>query len=160
MNLRNSVLFCFLVLLSCEKDDICLEGTPATPRMIVVFKDFQDKLATKAVNELTIKGFGQETNYTIFSGDSIALPFRNNYDITQYKLILGVENESQIVDSLQINYKQFDIYINRACGYKSNYIFNNPAYYILTQGDGWIKSIEIINDTIIDETSSHLAIYH
>ena len=114
----------------------------------------------KKLNELTIKRFDQAANYQLFSGDSIAIPLRNNFDITQYKLILGAETETPIADSLQLNHKQFDIFINRACGYKSNYIFGDPAYYILTQGKGWIKNIEIIKDTLTDEKSSHLAIYH
>ena len=160
MNLRKLILLCFLGLLSCEKDDICLEGTPGTPRMIVLFKDYNYPSTSKAVNELTIKGLSQEANYQIFSGDSIALPLRNNLDITQYKLVLDTDTEKQTSDSLQINHKQFDIYINRACGYKSNYIFGNPPYYHLSQGNGWIKSIAIIKDTITDEKSSHLAIYH
>ena len=160
MNLRNLILLYFLGLLSCEKDDICLEGTPGTPQMIVVFKDYLDPSSPKGVSELTIKGFDQEANYQLFSGDSVAIPLRNNFDITQYKLVLGTETETPIADSLQLNHKQFDIFINRACGYKSNYIFGNPAYYILTQGKGWIKNIEIIKDTLTDEKSSHLAIYH
>ena len=32
-----------------EKDDICLEGTPATPRMIVLFKDYENPQAKKEV---------------------------------------------------------------------------------------------------------------
>jgi len=160
MNLRKLILLYFFGLLSCEKDDICLEGTPGTPRIIVLFKDYENPSRSKPVNELTIKGLNQEANYQIFSGDSIAMPLRNNLDITQYKLVLDANTEKQTSDSLQINHRQFDIYINRACGYKSNYIFGNPPYYILTRGEGWIKSIEIINDTITDEKSSHLAIYH
>ena len=160
MNLRKLIFLYFLGLLSCEKDDICLEGTPGTPRIIVLFKDYEDPIRSKAVNELTIKGLNQDSNYQIFSGDSIAIPLRNNVYITQYKLVLNADTENQISDSLQINHRKFDIYINRACGYKSNYIFGNPPYYILTKGNGWIKNIEIINDTITDEKSSHLAIYH
>ena len=160
MNLRKLILLCFLGLLSCEKDDICLEGTPGTPRMIVLFKDYNDPSKPKVVNDLTIKGLSREKNYQIFTGDSIALPLRNNFDITQYKLVLDTDTEKQTSDSLQINHKQFDIYINRACGYISNYIFRNPPFYLLSQGNGWIKSIEIIKDTITDETSSDLAFYH
>ena len=160
MNLRNLIFLCFLGLISCEKDDICLEGTPGTPRMVVLFRDHENPSARKEVSELTIKGFDQEEAYLVFSGDSVGIPLKNNFELTQYELVLGADTDNPIADSLQINHKQFDIYINRACGYKTNYIFKNPSHYILTQGNGWIKNIEIIKDTLSDEEDSHLAIYH
>jgi hypothetical protein len=156
---RSSIFFIFLMLLSCEKDDICLEGTPATPRMIILFKDHENPQAKKQVTKLLIKGLGQVDSLTIFSGDSIAIPLRNNYEFTQYEFTLNTSSPT-LSDSLQINHRQFDIYINRACGYKSNFILENPFYYKLTNGDGWIKSIEKIRDTLSDEKKSHLAIYH
>ena len=156
---RSSIFFIFLMLLSCEKDDICLEGTPATPRMIILFKDHENPQAKKQVTKLLIKGLSQVDSLTIFSGDSIAIPLRNNYEFTQYEFTLNTSSPT-LSDSLQINHRQFDIYINRACGYKSNFILENPFYYKLTNGDGWIKSIEKIRDTLSDEKKSHLAIYH
>ena len=156
---RSSIFFIFLMLLSCEKDDICLEGTPATPRMIILFKDHENPQAKKQVTKLLIKGLGQVDSLTIFSGDSIAIPLRNNYEFTQYEFTLNTSSPT-LSDSLQINHRQFDIYINRACGYKSNFILENPFYYKLTNGDGWIKRIEKIRDTLSDEKKSHLAIYH
>jgi hypothetical protein len=156
---RSSIFFIFLMLLSCEKDDICLEGTPATPRMIILFKDHENPQAKKQVTKLLIKGLGQVDSLTIFSGDSIAIPLRNNYEFTQYEFTLNTSSPT-LSDSLQINHRQFDIYINRACGYKSNFILENPFYYKLTNGDGWIKNIEKIRDTLSDEKKSHLAIYH
>ena len=88
--------------------------------MIVLFKDYNDPV--KAVNELTIKGLNQNQTIRSFL-ETLCIPLRNNFDITQYKLVLDTDTEKQTSDSLQINHKQFDIYINRACGYKSNYIF-------------------------------------
>ena len=51
-------------MVSCEKDDICLEGTPATPRMIVLFKDYENPLAKTEVSELLIRGLGQLDSLT------------------------------------------------------------------------------------------------
>ena len=154
--------FFFLILLtffSCEKDDICLDGTPATPRMIVLFKDHENPQNKKGVTKLLIRGLGLADSLTTFSGDSIAIPLKNNYEFTQYEFTLSTSSPTQS-DSLQINHSQFDTYINRACGYKSTFIFENPFYYELTQSEGWIKSIEKISDTLYDEKKSHLAIYH
>ena len=159
MTPRSFIFLMFLILFSCEKDDICLEGTPATPRMIILFKDHENPQAKKGVTELLIRGIGLEDDLTVYSGDSIAIPLRNNYEFTQYEFTLNTSSPS-LSDSLQINHRQFDTYINRACGYKSTFIFENPFYYKLTQGEGWIKSIEKIKDTLSDEKSSHLAVYH
>ncbi|MGB2435087.1 MAG: DUF6452 family protein [Flavobacteriaceae bacterium] len=159
MTPRSFIFLMFLILFSCEKDDICLEGTPATPRMIILFKDHENPQAKKGVTELLIRGIGLEDDLTVYSGDSIAIPLRNNYEFTQYEFTLNTSSPT-LSDSLQINHRQFDTYINRACGYKSTFIFENPFYYKLTQGEGWIKSIEKIRDTLSDEKSSHLAVYH
>ena len=159
MTPRSFIFLMFLILFSCEKDDICLEGTPATPRMIILFKDHENPQAKKGVTELLIRGIGLEDDLTVYSGDSIAIPLRNNYEFTQYEFTLNTSSPT-LSDSLQITHRQFDTYINRACGYKSTFIFENPFYYKLTQGEGWIKSIEKIRDTLSDEKSSHLAVYH
>ena len=157
-----SIIFLFVpLLISCEKDDICLEGTPATARMIIIFKDYENPQSKKMVNDLLIRGFGEVDSLTSYSGDSIAIPLRNNFEFTQYEMTINTATPTtQISDSLQINHYQYDTYINRACGYNSNFVFENPFHYLLTQGEGWIKRIEKIRDTLSDEESSHLAIYH
>ena len=159
MTARSLILIIVLFLFSCEKDDICLEGTPATPRMIILFKDHENPQTKKSVSELLIRGLGREDSLTIYSGDSIAIPLKNNYEFTQYEFILSTSSPT-LSDSLQINHRQFDTYINRACGYKSNFVLDNPFYFQLTEGNGWIKRIIKIRDTLSDEKSSHLAVYH
>ena len=76
---RSLIFFFALIVLSCEKDDICLEGTPGTARMIILFKDHENPQLKKAVSKLLIRGLGQLDSLTIFSGDSIAIPLRNNF---------------------------------------------------------------------------------
>jgi hypothetical protein len=145
---------------SCEKDDICLEGTPATPRLVVVFRDYQDTAIKKSVENLVIQGFDQAEILQTFTGDSIALPLRKNFDFSQFKLSFNLDTDSLITDSLQFNYDRFDLYINRACGYKSNYTFQEPSYYLLTKSEGWIQNVKKSKDTISDEQNTHLVIYH
>tara|TARA_B100000941_G_C28393768_1_gene494165 strand:- start:88 stop:570 length:483 start_codon:yes stop_codon:yes gene_type:complete len=160
MNPRSLIFLFILLFLSCEKDDICLEGTPATPKMIILFKNFENPQAKKAVNDLLVRGLGLEDSLTTYSGDSISIPLRNSFEFTQYEFTLSTSSPTLLSDSLQINHTQFDTYMNRACGYKSTFVLENTFYYNLTQGMGWIKNIEKIRDTLSDESSSHLAIYH
>lgn len=160
MKPQNLILLFVLLLFSCEKDDICLEGTPGTAKMIVLFKDHENPQSKKEVSNLLIVGLGQLDTLTTFSGDSIALPLRNNFEFTQYELTLSTASLTFLSDSLRINHTQFDTYLSNACGYKSTYILDNLFYYLQTQGKGWIKKIEKLRDTLTDEKSSHLAIYH
>lgn len=160
MNFRSFFIVCLFFLGSCEKDDICLEGTPATPRLIVVFRDHLDTAVKKQVENLVIQGFDQKEILQTFTGDSIALPLRKKLDFSQFKLSFNLDTDSLITDSLQFNYNRFDLYINRACGYKSNYVFQKPSHYLLTKSEGWIQNIEKSKDTISDEQNTHLVIYH
>ena len=128
--------------------------------MIILFKDHENPQTKKSVSELLIRGLGREDSLTVYSGDSIAIPLKNNYEFTQYEFTLSTSSPTLLSDSLQINHTQFDTYMNRACGYKSTFVLENTFYYNLTQGMGWIKNIEKIRDTLSDESSSHLAIYH
>ena len=121
--------------------------------------DHENPQIKKNVTELLIRGIGIEDSLAVYSGDSISIPLRNNYEFTQYEFTMKTSSPT-LSDSLQINHRQFDSYINRACGYKSTFIFENPFFYKLTKGEGWIKSIEKIRDTLSDEKSLHLAFYH
>lgn len=160
MTPRSLILLLVLLLFSCEKDDICLEGTPGTARIIILFKDYQNPQSKKQVSDLLIVGLGQLDTLTTFSGDSIAIPLRNNFEFTQYELTLSTASPTFLSDSLRVNHTQFDTYLNRSCGYKSTFVFDKTFYYLQTQGEGWIKNIEKLRDTLSDEKSSHLAIYH
>lgn len=160
MNPNSFIILYLLLILSCEKDDICLEGTPSTSRIIVLFLDNENPEDKKAVDKLLISGLIKKDTFKLFSGDSLAIPLRNNRDFTQLRFSLNTSSQTILFDSIQINHKQFDTYINRACGFKSTFILKDPFHYRLTQGIGWIKQIKKIRDTISDEESSHLAIYH
>ena len=67
-----SLLIVFLF--NCEKDDICLEGTPGTPRLIIRFYDYNEIKTPKSLSNVTIKALSRDEDYTVFSGDSLAIP--------------------------------------------------------------------------------------
>ena len=69
-----------------------------------------------------IKGIEREDTLDIFSGDSIAIPLRNNSNFSKYEFILNSGSENSNNDTIQFEYSRYDLYINRACGFKSNYI--------------------------------------
>ena len=147
-------------MISCEKDDICIESEIGTPRIILSFYDKTNKTLKKPVENLLIKGIEREDTLDIFSGDSIAIPLRNNSNFSKYEFILNSGSENSNNDTIQFEYSRYDLYINRACGFKSNYILNDPPARLFNIDSPWIEQILKLKDTILNENNAHLAIYH
>ena len=149
-----------MFLFNCEKDDICLEGTPRTPRLINRFFDQNEKIIPKPLSNVTIKALSEDEDYVVFSGDSLGIPLKLISNSTIYTFTyLDVLDNQEKIDTLKFNYKREDYYVNRACGFLSNLIFTNPALEILDK-EGMFLGFKILNDTIKNENQAHLAIYH
>ena len=112
------------------------------------------------VENLLIKGIEREDTLDIFSGDSIAIPLRNNSNFSKYEFILNTGGENSNNDTIHFEYSRYDLYINRACGFKSNYILNDPPAKLFNIDSPWIEQILKLKDTILNENNAHLAIYH
>ena len=157
------ILFYSLLIIfifNCEKDDICLEGTPGTPRVIIRFFDQNEKIIPKPLSNVTIKALSEDEDYVVFSGDSLGIPLKliSNSTIYTFTYIDVLDNQEKI-DTLKFNYKREDYYFNRACGFLSNLIFTTPALEILDK-ESIFLGFRILNDTIKNENQAHLAIYH
>lgn len=142
-------LFSFAALLSCEKDDICVENT--TPKLIIRFKDFSNPTNNKTVPSLTVFAENKENLYTNEALDSIAIPLDLSNNFTNFIFQSGT-----VSDTLNLNYTINDIFVSRSCGYKSN--FQNLEITSITAN--WIKNTTINNATIDNETTAHIIIYH
>ena len=149
-----------IFIFNCEKDDICLEGTPGTPRLIIRFFDQNEKMTPKPLSNVTIKALGEDQDYVVFSGDSIGIPLKliSNSTIYNFTYFDDLNNQGK-VDTIKFNYKREDYYVNRACGFLSNLIFTTPALEILDK-EAMFLGFKILNDTIKNENQAHLAIYH
>ena len=111
-------------LFSCTKDDICTEGTPTTPLLVVVFRDVTDPVVKKAAQDLSVITLDGNETAVIFeeTTDSIRIPLRTNIDSTQYQFVLNSSDSINFnVDRVILNYSREDIYVNRACAYKTIY---------------------------------------
>ena len=158
--LKTSLFAIIFIMISCEKDDICIESEIGTPRIILSFYDKTNKTLKKPVENLLIKGIEREDTLDIFSGDSIAIPLRNNLNFSKYEFILNAGGENSNNDTIHFEYSRYDLYINRACGFKSNYILNDPPAKLFNIDSPWIEQILKLKDTILNENNAHLAIYH
>ena len=147
----------------CEKDDICTDET--TPRLLLEFYDISNPANLKNVLNLLVTGEGQTALRTFNGVSKIELPIDITQDTTKYSLIL---NSTSLIganeDLLQFNYSRQNVFVSRACGYKTIFEFNaTPNGVIKTDAtipDGlWIQDINILTTNIETENETHIKIY-
>ena len=150
------VLLFTLFLIGCEPDDICLAETPGTPQIILTFFDKTNPEIKKKVTDLQIKGVDNERIAYSGTSDSIAIALKTASLTTSFIFTTTTSNTSYS-DTLTLNYDSHDIFISRACGFKTTY-----SNLTIKQSNpiNWITSIEIINNTISDINTSHVKILH
>lgn len=167
---RTLLLILLFTTYSCERDDLCDENTPTTPRMIVEFRDLIISDNLKNVTGLRIEDFEDATRvlsgYNNVTEDQMILPLRTDIDnmetgITSFRVYknygdTALENN----DIITIEYSTKEIYVSRACGYKT--IFENVEIIIENDGDNWMEFAEPENDnqSVINEDEIHFTIRH
>lgn len=160
-------LFTLLFALSfwnCEKDDICEEGTPTTPKLIIEFYDNASPTNKKMVTDLKVTADGMTTSLDFNAVSKIELPLKTDANVLNYSFVLDSKNTNtslQNPDVITINYTRKDVYISRACGYKTIYELNaNPNGMVRTpDSDNWVKEINIQKFTIENENETHVKIF-
>lgn len=159
-----------LILASCQRDDICPASTITTPRVRISFFDFEDRDIPKPPINLLIKiadTTSPDSDNRLNVSD-ISLPLRTNSNFTEYDFILNaaVPDSTGIdtignTDRIQFSYIRDLIYINRACGYKVNYIdLDAELIPVEESNSNWIREINIVQDTIANEIDPHIFIYY
>lgn len=162
-------------LLSCEKDDLCADGTPTTPGLVVEFyyKNENDSLKFVPNFRYWVPGI----NDTIPSKDDaaksvsqITLPLRTDQDevtwALQYNTVTPSGTKLSNIDLLTIKYTRQNTYVSRACGYKTTFTLNpatsgnpNPS---VTDGDTKLfidGNPEVVTPYIENENEAHVKIY-
>ena len=156
-----------LLFISCEKDDICGEGTPTTPQLIVRFYDANAPEETKPVTDMLVYGLNDLSETVFFNSialsttDSITVPLRTGSDVTRlvfHKDLDTSDFQTGNLDVIATNYEREDVYVSRACGFKT--IFNNFQTNLEIDPNNWIVSVEIVVTTVENQTSAHVKIYH
>jgi Family of unknown function (DUF6452) len=163
------LLFIGFAFSGCEKDDICDPNTPTTPRLILEFYDDANPTVLKNVVNLKITSVNElnvEVGDTLlFNGVSkVQLPLKTAEDLTKYTFTLNsLDAANDNIDFFEVNYTREDVYVSRACGYKTifNLIDTNPILYTEpSTPDGlWIKGINIETNAIENENETHVKIY-
>lgn len=155
---------CFLFS-SCEKDDICDPSTATTPNLVIEFYDFSQPTLTKNVVNLQVTGVGESAAFNTFNGVSkIKIPLKTLADSTQFSMKLNsTSTSSSNEDVMQFNYTRSNIYVSRACGYKTVFQLNTANPVQLTDADVpdafWIKDFDIQTNAINNQNEVHIKIY-
>ncbi len=156
------IILCCLLLIACERDDICAENTAITPLLVIDFFDVDNPSEQKAPTNLFIV----EENATVglaFNTVSIAIPLRTDLDQTRFNFILNSDSddssEPENIDSVVFNYLPQEEFVSKACGFKVTYQALQDQVTPLEDGS-WIDNITILNATIEDDSETHIRIFH
>jgi len=172
------VLFSFTISFSsCEKDDICAEGTITTPRLVIEFYDATDTSTLKNVTNLRVEEAGtgigvvfntslatdNEARY-LTNASKIEIPLKTFDDVSQFDFKFDYGNSTnENNDVITFNYTREDIYISRACGYKTNFTLDaTNGIQVTNDGSNWISSTvqpTIEQAIITNENEVHVKIY-
>jgi len=163
MSIKNlfAVIAIFMLFSACEKDDFCTKETPKTPKLVLRFYDANNRDEFKKVKNLSVWAEGKDTlpSYKSVELDSIALPL-NTMDIkTVYHLKMNAVDgnlSNNNINTLTITYETEDVFISRACGYRT--IFHNVN--INSDNTWFVDYTPTSISTIDNEYKAHVKVYY
>ena len=126
----------------------------------------------KNVTNLRVEEFGtnegvvfnetlDETNEARYltNGNKIAIPLKTFANISEFDFKFNYGDASENNDVISFTYDRDEIYISRACGYKTIFSLtaNNPSVFPAT--GYWIQNIIVTQPNIETENEVHVKIY-
>ena len=149
----HKILFLLLIItVGCEKDDICIEGSDTTSRITIGFIDYENK-GPKSISLESIRGIGLDSVIEGIVGNNLKLPLIASSNKTEY-----VFEYNEILDTVTIHHQSIHKYLNRSCGYISNFIVKSDTEIL--KNSGWIKEVSIENDSIFNEEKTNIFIHY
>ena len=145
------LIFSFVILISCEKDDICIEGSDNTKKITIGFLDNETK-NPKGISLESVRGIDNDSILEGLAGNTIKLPLRVNKNKTTF-----IMKFNSIEDTLEIDHFSIHIYLNRSCGFISNFLIKSSTE--ISKNSGWIKEVSIENDSIFNEEKTNIYIH-
>lgn len=158
-----TLLIVSFLFLGCERDDICSEAFQVTPKLIIEFYDINDQEDPKNVADLSIFAIASEDTISFGNTNRIEIPLQTNQESTRYAFVRQATSEEFInLDEINFTYVTQDIYVNRACGYKTEFLDFQAVRIIEDNPDNnWMRSLNV-QQTFIneDQDEPHLFIFH
>ncbi len=162
-------------LSSCEKDDICDSNTPTTPRLVMTFYDISNPTKTKNVTNLKVIGEDMKEGIVfneslaeddslryVTSGSTVSIPLKVNDTISTFKFINNSLNTTSInTDVIRFRYTTQNVYVSRACGFKTIFQLKSRPPFVLSDPDGvlWMTEVSLVNPNIESEDETHINVY-
>lgn len=162
---------------SCEKDDICDANTPTTPRLVIEFYDIDNPSVLLNVTNLKVIGEGMtegivfnstvtgESKY-LANGSKISIPLKTDSNTTTYRFIHNFGNANPTltdIDEITFNYTREDVFVSRACGFKTLFTFDlNTPYTQIAIPDTkpeWMQYISVEKSNIDNENETHVKVF-
>jgi ABC-type oligopeptide transport system substrate-binding subunit len=166
--MKKVILFLLLAvfsLLGCEKDDICSASTSTTPRLVIQFYDSTNPSVLKNVSDLKViaEGMTEAIDFN-GNGNTVSIPLKTTENSTSYQFILNSTSSTfKNVDAIRFDYSRENVYVSRACGYKTLFNLDPIIPYTHTdsaQADGfWITAITVEKKSIDNENETHVKLY-
>lgn len=145
------LLLCnFLVIISCETDEICDETIQPTPSLVITFYDIDNPETRKEVTDFSVKLLDNQDVIATETTDSINVPLDVFNTKTSYQFLQG-----ETLDTINFSYTTAQIFMSQSCGYRTQ--FNELSTDTSTH---WIQSISVEETIINDQTTEHVKIYH
>ncbi len=145
---------------NCEKDDICADGTPVTPRVIIEFYDATNTSTLKNVANLLVIEPTLTQGFPFNGKSKIEVPLRTNALSTTLNFVQnGSDSDAtnDLIDTVTFNYETSEVYVSRACGFKTLFYLNETNGYITT--NNWITNYTIVQPNIENENEIHIKLY-
>jgi hypothetical protein len=162
---------------SCEKDDICDANTPTTPRLVIDFYNISNASVKKNVTNLKVIGDGMSAGIVFNSswtgeaqylanGNTISIPLKTDVNSTKYRFILNSGNSNPTLidtDEVTFNYTRKDVFVSRACGFKTLFTLEPTNPYTqtavpITKGK-WMQAISVEKTNIDNENETHIKVF-
>jgi Family of unknown function (DUF6452) len=158
-----SSLLLILAIGGCTKDDLCGEDTPTTPLMVIEFRDINDRMSAKAVQNLQILVNNIDSTVVKNSVNDtiVSIPLDTEQNFSSFIFTIKEPNEAERnTDIVTVAYIRDELYVNRACAYKI--IYNQLVLNITEEpiNENWILDSQILNPVIENENNAHITIFH
>ena len=148
------VILAVIAIVSCERNDLCID--PGTPGVVTVFYNGISQ-QRQAVDSLVVLSQNGDTVIAPVRTDSlvIPLPVQGN----EIKMIFQYQHGNlRNPDTIRFGFTPELQFISKACGFKTVYTDFNAA--LVPDNDNWIQSVQPVQTRIDNDSIKHLAIYY
>lgn len=149
---------------ACESDDLC-DRPVNTPRLVVRFHDVDATSTKKTVNNMIIYGKDNNLILTNATTDSVALPLKIETLSTTFVMVSDAVYDtasstitSGNVATVTFTYGIEEEFVSKACGFRV--VYNTLKASVESSDNSWIKSVNVKNTNVKNESSAQVHIYH